>query len=231
MERKGAVILLSGGLDSATAGAMARNQGYAVYALTLYYGQTHAVETRAAKEVALFLGAKEHIILNLDLQKIGGSALLGTTPIPKGRDLKTISSGIPSTYVPARNTIFLSYALAWAEVLDIFDIFIGVNAIDFSGYPDCRPEYIAAFEDMANLATKMTVEGQRRLKIHTPLIQMAKGEIIRTGLSLGLDYGLTWSCYSPGPQGRPCRHCDSCILRAKGFDDAGLPDPLLSTDS
>jgi 7-cyano-7-deazaguanine synthase len=228
MERKGAVILLSGGLDSATAGAMARDQGYRIYALTLAYGQTHAIETRAAKEVTRVLGAERHLTLNLDLQKIGGSSLLGTTPVPKGRDLKIISSEIPSTYVPARNTIFLSYALAWAEVLGIFDIFIGVNAIDFSGYPDCRPEYIAAFEAMANLATKMAVEGQRRLKIHTPLIQMTKGEIIRTGLSFGLDYGLTWSCYSPDPQGRPCRFCDSCILRAKGFEEAGVPDPLLS---
>jgi 7-cyano-7-deazaguanine synthase len=228
-ETKGAVILLSGGLDSATAGAMARKQGYGVHALTLSYGQTHAIETRAANEVARFLGAEKQLTLNLDLQKIGGSALLGTTPVPKGRDLETISSEIPSTYVPARNTIFLSYALAWAEVLDLFDIFIGVNAIDFSGYPDCRPEYIAAFETMANLATKMTVEGQRRLKIHAPLIQMTKGQIIRTGLSLGLDYGLTWSCYSPDPQGNPCRRCDSCILRAKGFEEAGVPDPLLSS--
>jgi 7-cyano-7-deazaguanine synthase len=228
MEKKGAVILLSGGLDSATAGAMARKQGYAIYALTLSYGQTHAIETRAAKEVARFLGAEKHLTLNLDLQKIGGSALLGTSPVPKGRDLKTISSEIPSTYVPARNTIFLSYALAWGEVLGVFDLFIGVNAVDFSGYPDCRPEYIAAFEAMANLATKMTVEGKRRLKIHAPLIRMTKGEIIRTGLSLGLDYGLTWSCYSPDPQDRPCRHCDSCILMARGFEAAGVKDPLLS---
>jgi 7-cyano-7-deazaguanine synthase len=228
MEKKGAVILLSGGLDSATAGAIARKQGYAIYALTLSYGQTHAIETRAANEVARFLGAEKHLTLYLELPKIGGSALLGTTPVPKGRDLKTISSEIPSTYVPARNTIFLSYALAWAEVLHVFDIFIGVNAIDFSGYPDCRPEYIAAYERMANLATKMTVEGQQRLKIYAPLIRMTKGEIIRTGLSLGLDYGSTWSCYSPDQQGRPCRHCDSCTLRAKGFKEAGVPDPLLS---
>jgi 7-cyano-7-deazaguanine synthase len=228
MEKESAVILLSGGLDSATAGAMARKQGYAINALTLSYGQTHAIETRAAKDVARFLGAEKHLTLNLDFQKIGGSALLGTTPVPKGRDLKTISSEIPSTYVPARNTIFLSYALAWAEVLDIFDIFIGVNAIDFSGYPDCRPEYIAAFEDMANLATKMTAEGRGRLKIHAPLIRMTKAEIIRAGLSLGIDYGLTWSCYSPDPRGRPCRQCDSCILRAKGFEEAGVQDPLLS---
>jgi 7-cyano-7-deazaguanine synthase len=227
MEEKGAVILLSGGLDSATAGAMARKQGYAVYALTLSYGQTHAIEAHAAKKVARFLGTKKHLFLNLDLRKIGGSALLGTTPIPKGRDLKSISSEIPSTYVPARNTIFLSYALAWAEVLEVFDIFIGVNAVDFSGYPDCRPEYIAAFEAMANLATKMTIEGPRRLQIHAPLIQMTKAEIIRSGLSLGLDYGLTWSCYSPDPQGRPCNHCDSCVLRAKGFEEAGVHDPLL----
>jgi 7-cyano-7-deazaguanine synthase len=228
MEKKGAVILLSGGLDSATAGAMARDQGYAIYALTLSYGQTHAIETSAAKEVARFLGAERHLFLNLDLQKIGGSALLGTAPVPKGRDLETISSEIPSTYVPARNTIFLSYALAWAEVLGVFDLFIGVNAVDYSGYPDCRPEYIAAFETMANLATKMGVEGQGRLKIHAPLIRLTKGEIIRTGLTLGLDYGLTWSCYSPDAQGRPCRHCDSCTLRAKGFEEARVPDPLLS---
>jgi 7-cyano-7-deazaguanine synthase len=230
MEEGGAVILLSGGLDSATAGAMAREQGYAIHALTLSYGQTHAIETRAAKEVARFLGAERHLFLDLDLRKIGGSALLGTTPVPKGRDLETISSEIPSTYVPARNTIFLSYALAWAEVLGVFDLFIGVNAIDFSGYPDCRPEYIAAFETLANLATKMTVESQQKLSIHAPLIRMSKGEIIRTGLSLGLDYGITWSCYSPDPQGRPCRRCDSCILRAKGFEEAGVPDPLLSND-
>jgi 7-cyano-7-deazaguanine synthase len=230
MEKKGAVILLSGGLDSATAGAVARHQGFAIYALTFHYGQTHAIETRAAKEVARFLGTEKHLTLNLDLHKIGGSALLGTTPVPKGRDLETISSEIPSTYVPARNTVFLSYALAWAEVLGLFDIFIGVNAVDFSGYPDCRPEYIAAFETMANLATRMTVEGPQRLKIHAPLIRMTKGEIIRTGLSLGLDYGLTWSCYSPDPQGNPCGHCDSCILRAKGFEEAGGADPLLSND-
>ncbi len=228
MEKEGAVILLSGGLDSATVGAMARNQGYAIYALTLSYGQTHAIETRAAEAVARFLGAERHLTLNLDLRKIGGSALLGTTPVPKGRALETISSGIPSTYVPARNTIFLSYALAWAEVLGALDLFIGVNAVDYSGYPDCRPEYIAAFETMANLATKMGVEGQGRLKIHAPLIRLTKGEIIRNGLTLGLDYGLTWSCYSPDPQSRPCRHCDSCILRAKGFEEAGVQDPLLS---
>ena len=228
MEKEGAVILLSGGLDSATAGAMARDQGYAIYALTLSYGQTHAIETRAAEAVARFLGAERHLTLNLDLRKIGGSALLGTTPVPKGRALETISSEIPSTYVPARNTIFLSYALAWAEVLGAIDLFIGVNAVDYSGYPDCRPEYIAAFETMANLATKMGVEGQGRLKIHAPLIRLTKGEIIRNGLTLGLDYGLTWSCYSPDPQGRPCRHCDSCTLRAKGFEEAGVPDPLLS---
>lgn len=228
MEKVGAVVLLSGGLDSATAGAMAREQGYAIYALTLSYGQTHAIETRAAKEVARFLGAERHLFMDLDLRKIGGSALLGTTPVPKGRDLKTISSEIPSTYVPARNTIFLSYALAWAEVLGALDLFIGVNAVDYSGYPDCRPEYIAAFETMANLATKMGVEGQGRLKIHAPLIRLTKGEIIRNGLALGLDYGLTWSCYSPDPQDRPCRHCDSCILRAKGFEEAGVQDPLLS---
>jgi 7-cyano-7-deazaguanine synthase len=207
---------------------MARKQGYAIYALTLSYGQTHAIETRAAKGVARFLGAERHLLMNLDLQKIGGSALLGTTPVPKGRDLEIISSEIPSTYVPARNTIFLSYALAWAEVLDIFEIFIGVNAIDYSGYPDCRPEYIAAFETMANLATKTAVEGQHRLKIQAPLIRMTKGEIIQTGLSLGLDYGLTWSCYSPDSQERPCGLCDSCILRAKGFEEAGVPDPLRS---
>jgi 7-cyano-7-deazaguanine synthase len=209
---------------------VARHQGFAIYALTFHYGQTHAIETRAAKEVARFLGTEKHLTLNLDLHKIGGSALLGTTPVPKGRDLETISSEIPSTYVPARNTVFLSYALAWAEVLGLFDIFIGVNAVDFSGYPDCRPEYIAAFETMANLATRMTVEGPQRLKIHAPLIRMTKGEIIRTGLSLGLDYGLTWSCYSPDPQGNPCGHCDSCILRAKGFEEAGGADPLLSND-
>jgi 7-cyano-7-deazaguanine synthase len=219
-----AVLLLSGGLDSYTAGAIARADGFALNALTIRYGQVHAREIEAARAVAKALGVARHIELDLDLRAIAASALTGASAVPKDRP---IDASIPSTYVPARNTIFLSLALAWAETLGAADIVIGVNALDYSGYPDCRPEYIAAFEYLAALATKAGVEGGR-LRIHTPLVTMSKADIIRRGLALGLDYGLTHSCYDPGPGGRPCGHCDSCVLRAKGFAEAGANDPALA---
>ena len=222
---KRAVVLLSGGIDSATAAAMAKAEGYELYALTFRYGQRHAVEVESAKRIAAALGAVQHLILDLGLRQIGGSALTAEIPVPKGRGLAEIGAGIPITYVPARNTIFLSYALAWAEVIGSEAIVIGVNAIDYSGYPDCRPEYIAAFEQMANLATQAGVEGRPKLTIRTPLIHLTKAEIIRQGAALGVDFQLTWSCYDPTPDGRPCRACDSCILRAKGFAEAGILDP------
>ncbi|MDE2060241.1 MAG: 7-cyano-7-deazaguanine synthase QueC [candidate division NC10 bacterium] len=221
---KRAVVLLSGGIDSATAAAMAKER-YELYALTFRYGQRHAREVQSAKRVSAALGASQHLILDLDLRQIGGSALTADIPMPKSRGLEEIGTGIPVTYVPARNTIFLSYALAWAEVIGSEDIVLGVNAIDYSGYPDCRPEYIAAFERMANLATQVGVEGRSRLTIHTPLIHLSKAEIIQRGTALGIDFQLTWSCYDPTPDGRPCRACDSCILRGKGFAEAGIPDP------
>ena len=220
-----AVVLLSGGIDSATAAAVARDEAYELHALTFRYGQRHARELESAKKLAAALGAAGHKVIDLDLRQIGGSALTDEIQVPKGRGTEEISSGIPVTYVPARNTIFLSYALAWAEVLGSEDIFLGVNAIDYSGYPDCRPEYIAAFERMANLATKACVEGRSKLTIHTPLIHLTKGQIIRHGVDLGVDFTLTWSCYDPTPDGRPCRSCDSCILRQKGFAEAGISDP------
>ncbi len=222
---KRAVVLLSGGIDSATAAAVARAEGYELHALTFRYGQRHAPEVESAKRIAAALGAKQHLILDLDLRQIGGSALTDQIPVPKGRGVEEIGTGIPVTYVPARNTIFLSYALAWAEVLGSEDIFLGVNAIDYSGYPDCRPEYIAAFERLANLATKAGVEGRSKLTIHTPLIHLTKAQIIRRGAALGVDFALTWSCYDPTPDGRPCGACDSCILRQKGFAEAGVADP------
>jgi len=222
---KRAVVLLSGGIDSATAAATAKAGGYQLYALTFRYGQRHARELQSAEQIAAAIGAVQHLILDLDLRQIGGSALTDDIPVPKGRGPEEIGSGIPVTYVPARNTIFLSYALAWAEVIDAEHIVLGVNAIDYSGYPDCRPEYIAAFERMANLATKAGVEGRSRLTIYTPLIHLTKAEIIRQGTALGVDFRLTWSCYDPNPDGRPCRACDSCILREKGFAEAGIPDP------
>lgn len=225
---KRAVVLLSGGIDSATAAAMAKAEGYELYALTFRYGQRHAREVESAKRIAAALGTVQHLILDLDLRQIGGSALTADIPVPKGRGLEEIGSGIPPTYVPARNTIFLSYALAWAEVIDAEDIVLGVNAIDYSGYPDCRPEYIAAFEQMANLATKAGVEGRSKLTLYTPLIHLSKAEIIRRGAAIGVDFRLTWSCYDPTPDGRPCRTCDSCILREKGFGEAGIPDPGLA---
>jgi len=219
-----AVVLLSGGLDSYTAGAVARRDGFALYALTLAYGQRHQQEIEASRRVARALDVVKHLELDLDLAAIGGSALTSAIDVPKDRPL--VDSAIPVTYVPARNTIFLSIALGWAEVLGASDIYLGVNALDYSGYPDCRPEYIDAFTRLARLATKAGVEG-RELTIRTPLIHLSKAEIIALGMSLGLDYGLTHSCYDPLPDGGPCRRCDSCRLREAGFEAAGVPDPLL----
>jgi len=225
-QRAKAVVLLSGGLDSATVLAIAKAEGYDVYALSFAYGQRHAWELECARAVALSMGAKEHRTASIDLRAFGGSALTAEIDVPKGRSTEEMSGEIPITYVPARNTIFLSFALAWAEVLGCSDIFIGVNALDYSGYPDCRPEFIAAFERLANLATRAGVEGRQALKIHTPLISLTKAEIIRKGLELGVDYSLTSSCYDPSPSGAPCGSCDSCVLRQKGFRENGLVDPL-----
>ena len=219
-----AVLLLSGGLDSYTAGAIARREGYNLYALTVRYGQVHAREIEAARDVAKNLGVTKHVELNVDLAAFGGSTLVGDGTIPKDRDLD--DPGIPSTYVPARNTIFLALALGWAEVLGAEAIVLGVNALDYSGYPDCRPEYLDAFERLASLATRAGVEGGR-LQIKAPLVHMSKADIIREGLKLGLDYGLTHSCYDPDPSGAPCQRCDSCRLRARGFEQAGVADPAL----
>jgi 7-cyano-7-deazaguanine synthase len=226
MGRKKGVVLLSGGLDSTTVMAIARSNGYEIYGLSFRYGQRHALELEAARRVAKALNAKEHLVMDLDLAKIGGSALTGDIEVPKGHNEGEMKGEIPVTYVPARNTIFLSHALAWAEVLGASDIFIGVNAIDYSGYPDCRPEYIEAFERMANLATKAGVEGKTKVKIRTPLINMTKADIIRKGIELGVDYGMTHSCYDPSPEGMPCGRCDSCLLRKKGFREAGITDPV-----
>lgn len=223
--KKKAVVLSSGGVDSTTAMAIAHSEGYEIYSLSFRYGQRHVLELEAAKRVAKAFGAKEHLVIDIDLGKIGGSALTDDIEVPKGRNAAEIQQEIPVTYVPARNTIFLSYALAWAEVLGTSDIFIGVNTIDYSGYPDCRPEYIEAFERMANLATKAGVEGKTKLKIRTPLIHMTKAEIIQKGIELGVDYGMTHSCYDPSPEGRACGQCDSCLLRKKGFKEAGVLDP------
>jgi 7-cyano-7-deazaguanine synthase len=219
-----AICLLSGGLDSATCLALARRQGYLCYALSFDYGQRHHVELEAAANVARSLGAERHVVARIDLRQIGHSALTGDLSVPKGRSAEDMSHGIPVTYVPARNTIFLSFALAWAEVLEAPDIFIGVNALDYSGYPDCRPEYIEAFERMANLAVKAGVEGRLRIHIHTPLMRLSKAEIVKLGGELGVDFGLTHSCYDPDAQGRPCGQCDSCLLRRKGFEEAGIED-------
>jgi 7-cyano-7-deazaguanine synthase len=218
-----AIVLLSGGLDSYTAAAIAKSEGFALNALTVDYGQRHAREIESARAVARWLGVDRHLELSIDLRAIGGSALTSDLDVPRDRDLT--ETNIPSTYVPARNTIFLSLALGWAEVIDAGDIVMGVNALDYSGYPDCRSEFISAFERLASVATRAGVEG-RRFRVHTPLIAMTKAQIIRRGSELGLDYGLTTSCYDPGPTGRPCGHCDSCLLRAKGFEEAGVPDPL-----
>ena len=228
-EEPRAVVLLSGGLDSATALAIARAEGFQPYALSFRYGQRHKVELKAARRVAKALGAAEYKIAKTDLRVFGGSALTADVAVPKGRSTGEMGEGIPITYVPARNTIFLAFALAWAETLEASDIFVGVNALDYSGYPDCRPEYIRAFEQMANLATKAGVEGRQHLVIHTPLIRLTKAQIIQRGLELGVDYGLTHSCYDPTPSGRPCGACDSCLLRAKGFAEAGVADPALTT--
>lgn len=247
---KKAVVLLSGGIDSSTTAAIAKAEGYELYALSFDYGQRHRLELESAKKVAESLGAKKHLIIKFDLREIGGSALTadievpkkspdntGTVPILQLRPAPSVNPGqsplqhsntpIPVTYVPARNTIFLSFALGWAEVLGASDIFIGTNAVDYSGYPDCRPEYLKAFEEMANLATRVSVEGKIKFKIKAPLLYMTKGEIIKKGTELGFDYDLTWSCYDPLPDGRPCKKCDSCIFRAKGFKEAGIKDPLL----
>jgi len=220
-----AVVLLSGGLDSYTAAAIARRDGFALYALTVQYGQRHALEIQAARAVAGALGVARHVEIDVNLSAFGGSSLTSDLPVPKDRPISTTE--IPSTYVPARNTVFLALALGWAEAIGATDIFIGVNALDYSGYPDCRPEYIAAFERLASLATAKGVQGSA-FRIHAPLQMLTKAEIIRTGLDLGLDYGLTRSCYDPDPHGRPCGRCDSCTLRAAGFAQAGVADPILS---
>ncbi len=226
MNGKKAVVLLSGGLDSFTVAAIAKKEGYELSALTFRYGQRHKREIEAAKTIVAFLQLQGHLITEFDLSAIGGSALTDRIEVPKGRSLEKISHGIPVTYVPARNTIFLSFALALAEKIEAEDIFFGVNQLDYSGYPDCREEYIRSFEQMANLATKAAVEGKSRLKIHTPLIKMTKTEIIKKGLQLGLDYSLTWSCYDPTSEGLACGLCDSCQLRLKGFKEAGVKDPI-----
>jgi 7-cyano-7-deazaguanine synthase len=226
IERPKAVVLLSGGIDSTTTLAIAKDQGFEVYALSFRYGQRHEFELEAARRVAARFAVTRHVMADIDLRVFGGSALTSNIAVPKGRSLEDFDHGIPITYVPARNTIFLSYALAWAEVLGASDIFIGVNALDYSGYPDCRLEYIEAYERMASLATKAAVEGRQQLKIHTPLIRFTKAQIIQQGLQLGVDHGLTSSCYDPGPSGVACGACDSCILRLKGFSENGIEDPI-----
>jgi 7-cyano-7-deazaguanine synthase len=225
MSRPGAVVLLSGGIDSTTTAAMAVAQGFDVHALTFRYGQRHQVELEAARRVADRLGISRHIVLDIDLTAFGGSALTSSMSVPKDTPLEEIGARIPVTYVPARNTIFLAFALAWAEVLIASDIFLGANALDYSGYPDCRPEYIAAFQAMANLATRAGVEEGRRLTIHTPLISLSKREIIERGLTLGIDYGMTLTCYDPSPDGLACGRCEACLLRLKGFQELGMHDP------
>jgi len=221
-----AIILLSGGMDSATTGAIAREEGYLLYALTVDYGQRHYRELEAAKRVAEFLGVAEHIILKVDLTAFGKSALTDTIDVPKDRPIAGVPQEIPITYVPARNTVLLSLALAYAEARGAWDIFLGANAVDYSGYPDCRPEFIAAFETLANLATKAGVEGTGQFRIHAPLLRLTKAEIIHRGLALGMNYGLTHTCYDPTPDGRACGRCDACQLRKKGFLEAGVPDPI-----
>src|SRR5215510_8057184 len=222
-----AVVLLSGGLDSTTTLAIAKQAGFRLHALTFQYGQRHAIEIAAAQRVAQVIGVERHVIVDIDLRVFAGSALTAELGVPKSRPLDKIAQGIPITYVPARNTVFLAYALAFAEVTESEDIFIGVNALDYSGYPDCRPEFIRAFEAMANLATKAAVEGHQQLRIHTPLIQLTKAQIIQRGIELGVDYGLTHSCYDPSPDGMSCGQCDSCLLRLKGFAEAGVADPII----
>lgn len=224
---KKAVVLLSGGLDSTTVLAIARHQGFDCYALSFRYGQRHRVELEAASNIAKKMDVTQQLITDIDLRQFGGSALTDDIDVPRDRDISQTDQKIPVTYVPARNTIFLSFALAWAEVLQAYDIFIGVNALDYSGYPDCRPEYISAYQQMANLATKASVEGKHNTRIHTPLIELTKSQIIQQGVKLDVDYSLTCSCYAPSDNGRPCLYCDSCLLRAKGFAEAGLTDPLI----
>ena len=222
-----AVVLLSGGLDSATALAEARAQGFTTHALTILYGQRHAIELEAARRVAISTGVVRHVEQSIDLRAFGGSALTDSFAVPKDRDAEAMTAGIPITYVPARNTVFLSLALAWAEAIGAFDLFIGVNSVDYSGYPDCRPEFIAAFERLANLATKSGVEKTGAFRIHAPLIHMSKAEIIRRGHELGVDYSLTHSCYDPDPQGRACGRCDSCRIRLGAFAELGIEDPVV----
>jgi len=222
-----AVVLLSGGLDSTVTLATARHEGFETHALTFDYGQRHSLEIDAARRVAAAMNVARHVIQTIDLRIFGGSALTDDLAVPKDRDPHDMSHGIPITYVPARNTIFLSFALAWAETLNASDIFIGVNALDYSGYPDCRPEYIQAFERMANLATKAGVEGRQRLRIHTPLIRMTKAQIVRRGVELGVDFALTRTCYDPSATGAACGRCDACLLRLKGFAECGLEDPVI----
>lgn len=224
--KRRAVILLSGGMDSTTTLAIALDQGFEIFALTFRYGQRHEIEITAAQEIAARFKVAEHLIVAIDLRSLGGSALTGEIEVPKGRSLGEMAGGIPVTYVPARNTIFLSFALAWAEVLGASDIFIGVNALDYSGYPDCRPEYIDAYQNMANFATRVGVEGGQKLKVHAPLIELTKAEIIQRGLELGVDYSLTRSCYDPSPDGVACGACDACLLRLKGFAESGIADPV-----
>jgi 7-cyano-7-deazaguanine synthase len=224
-DKQKGVVLLSGGIDSSTCLAIANSEGFATYALSFRYHQRHVVEIESALRIANALGVRDHLILDVPLGIIGGSALTSSIDVPKSPDLEHMPAGIPVTYVPARNTVFLSLALAWAEVIDCGDIFIGVNALDYSGYPDCRPDFIKAFEIMANLATKKAVEGDFALRIHTPLINLTKAEIIRKAAELGLDLGMTHSCYDPDPSGLACGHCDSCLIRKKGFESAGIPDP------
>ena len=221
-----AVVLLSGGIDSTTTMAIVQKMGFTIYALSFRYGQRHQIELGAAADIARNFHVAKHLIVDIDLRLIGGSALTGNIDVPKSRSVEQMGKDIPVTYVPARNTIFLSYALAWAEVIGSYDIFIGVNALDYSGYPDCRPEYIAAYEKMANLATKAGVEGNKKLTIHTPLIEMSKSDIIRKGIELGVDYSLTHSCYDPSAEGVACGECDSCLLRLNGFQEAGIRDAI-----
>lgn len=227
MNNINAIVLTSGGLDSTTVLAMVRDAGYALHCLSFDYGQRHCFELEAARRVARAFNARQHLIIPMDLTAIGGSALTADIAVPKERNAEQMSQAIPVTYVPARNTIFLSFALAWAETLPAEHIFIGVNALDYSGYPDCRPEYIEAFQAMANLATKAAVEGRLKIRIETPLIGMSKAQIIRTGSALGVDFSMTHSCYDPSPRGISCGHCDSCILRRKGFEAAGVEDPTV----
>jgi 7-cyano-7-deazaguanine synthase len=222
---KRAVALASGGLDSSTMMALAKKQGFDLYALSFDYGQRHRCELEAAARIARSLGVTHHMVATIDLRMFGGSALTADMEVPKGRDSRRISSEIPITYVPARNTIFLSFALGWCEVLEAQDIFIGVNAVDYSGYPDCRPRFLQAFQDLANLATKAGVEGTATYRIHAPLLHMSKAQIIRAGVDAGVDFALTHSCYDPSPEGLACGGCDSCILRRRGFEEAGIPDP------